>query len=351
VALMSQVTDKVSTFCVSFAEKEFSEAAYARTVSKRFNTDHHEIELSPQTFLGMLPEALDRMDHPSGDGPNTYVVSKLTKDAGITMALSGLGGDELFGGYSVFRQGLRLDRLRGIERIPHAVRSLAARSLAGPLGTVATRKIAEVIGKSSISALAAYPLYRQVWFDDQVCRLLRGARISGNSVEELMGELASSERFSELPRLSQISVAEIVTYMQNVLLRDTDQMSMAHALEVRVPFLDHELVEFVLGIDDSAKYPHTSKQLLVETLGDLLPPEIVHRPKMGFALPFADWMRGDLRAFCDARLLRLAERPQFDGSTVLTYWRAFLDGKRSVGWSRIWVLVTLEHWLDRNGLH
>jgi asparagine synthase (glutamine-hydrolysing) len=139
--------------------------------------------------------------------------------------------------------------------------------------------------------------------------------------------------------------------MQNVLLRDTDQMSMAHALEVRVPFLDHELVELVLGIDDSAKYPHTPKQLLVETLGDLLPPEIVNRPKMGFALPFADWMRGDLRAFCDTRLRRLAERPQFDGSTVLTYWRAFLDGKRSVGWSRIWVLVTLEHWLDRNGVH
>jgi asparagine synthase (glutamine-hydrolysing) len=136
--------------------------------------------------------------------------------------------------------------------------------------------------------------------------------------------------------------------MQHVLLRDTDQMSMAHALEVRVPFLDHELVELVLGLPDSLKYPRTPKQLLVESLGDLLPAEIVNRPKMGFALPFAHWMKHELRDFCHGKVQRLAERTQFNGSVIKAYWDDFLAGKQTISWSRLWLLVVLEHWLEKN---
>ena len=154
--------------------------------------------------------------------------------------------------------------------------------------------------------------------------------------------------FADLPLLSRVSVLEISTYMQNVLLRDTDQMSMAHALEVRVPFLDHELVEFVLTVPDDIKYSATPKGLLVGALGDLLPEEIVNRPKMGFTLPYEQWMRQELRGFCETRLNSIAARAAFNADAILRSWRDFLGGKPTISWSRLWMLVALEHWLQRN---
>lgn len=350
VALMSQVTDKVSTFSVTFAEKEFSEARYARVIAEKFRTSHHEIQLSPKDFLRLLPEALDRMDHPSGDGPNTYVVSKVTKDAGITMALSGLGGDELFAGYPIFRQCSRLARMQWLNWFPCRVRAAMGKVLQTVRPGIASTKIASVLGQPKVSALAAYPFYRQVFLDGQVRELLSAEYQHTHPAESVFGELFAAGDFESLPLLSRVSVAEMTTYMHDVLLRDTDQMSMAHALEVRVPFLDHELVELVLGIPDHIKYPHTPKQLLTDSLGDLLPAEIVNRPKMGFALPFVHWMKRELRGFCEERLQRLSTRPQFNGQTVQRYWSDFLTGNRAMSWSRVWSLVVLEHWLERNAV-
>lgn len=350
VALMSQVTDKVSTFSISFAEEEFSEARYARMVAEKYNTDHHEIQLTPEHFLGLLPDALDHMDHPSGDGPNTYVVSKVTRDAGITMALSGLGGDELFAGYSIFERSMRLRNLDWLNVVPRSLRAVAGNVLYKMKPSIATAKVSGILGKPRLSALSAYPFNRQVYLDDQVLAILNRSRLPQNYADALLERLSMDARFRSLPLLSQVSVAEMATYMQHVLLRDTDQMSMAHALEVRVPFLDHELVELVLGLPDDIKYPHTPKQLLVESLGDLLPPEIVNRPKMGFTLPYERWMKEDLYDFCDERLNRLADRAEFDGSVVRSNWADFIEGKRTISWSRIWMLVVLEHWLEKNGV-
>src|SRR5262249_39651272 len=148
------------------------------------------------------------------------------------------------------------------------------------------------------------------------------------------------------------SVAETRTYMHDVLLRDTDQMSMAGALEVRVPFLDHLLVEYVMSLPDRYKEARgTPKRLLVEALGGLLPDAIVHRPKQGFTLPFDPWMHGPLRAFCAERLSpeRVADRGILAPHAVSELWRGFLAGRPDVTWSRPWVLVVLEEWLARNG--
>lgn len=350
VALMSQVTDKVSTFSISFAEEEFSEARYARMVADKYNTEHHEIQLSPDDFLALLPEALDGMDHPSGDGPNTYVVSKMTREAGITMALSGLGGDELFAGYSIFERSMRLRNLRWLNLVPRLLRAGLGQLAHGLKPSIATAKIAGILGKRRLSALSAYPFNRQVFLDEQISAVLNREPLPGNAVDVLLDEYSADARFQAMPLLSQVSVAEMATYMQHVLLRDTDQMSMAHALEVRVPFLDHELVELVLGLPDAIKYPHTPKQLLVESLGDLLPSEIVNRPKMGFTLPYAQWMKADLRAFCEQRLNRLAEREAFNGANVRAYWADFLADRKTISWSRIWMLVVLEHWLEKNAV-
>ena len=139
--------------------------------------------------------------------------------------------------------------------------------------------------------------------------------------------------------------------MHDVLLRDTDQMSMAHALEVRVPLLDHILVEYLMGLPDAYKRSNgTPKRLLVESLDGLLPDEIVHRPKQGFTLPFELWMHGALRRFCEERLSpeRLGARGIFRPGQVQELWQAFLAGRRDVSWSRLWVLVVLEEWLACN---
>lgn len=351
VALMSQTASgTIKTFSVTFAEEAFSEARYARMVADKFSTQHHEIKLHPNDFLRLLPDALAAMDHPSGDGPNTYVVSQATKAAGITMALSGLGGDELFGGYAIFPQSVRLNRLNGLNYIPHSVRAGLAHFLRQLKNDVSSAKIAEVLKLGHINALSAYPLFRQVLLDAQISQLLPHTVLSANTVASLAQELSQDQGFTALPLLSQISILEMQTYMVNVLLRDTDQMSMAHALEVRVPFLDHELVELVLAISDDIKYPHTPKQLLVAAMGDLLPAEIVNRPKMGFTLPFETWMKGELKTFCEQRLVQIGNRAPFSSTGVQQLWQAFLANQPNVSWSRLWALVVLADWLDRNNV-
>jgi asparagine synthase (glutamine-hydrolysing) len=348
VGLMSQVqADKVKTFSVVFDEKDFSEAQYSQLIAKKFNTDHHEIHLKVSDFLAELPNALKSMDHPSGDGPNTYVVSKATKNAGITMALSGLGGDELFAGYDVFKRTQELERKQWIAAVPGFIRSVAGSVLKKRRPGVQTDKMAEMLKQDDLSLASTYSLSRQVLLDKQVLSMLQSEELSKSRVKEIVKEL---ERKNSLPLLSRVSAAEISTYMQNVLLRDTDQMSMAHALEVRVPFLDYTLVEYVMSIPDKYKDPVTPKKLLVDAMGELLPSEIVNRPKMGFTFPWKHWMKNELRGFCEEKMEALSNRRSFRKEGVMNLWKAFVNDDPRVTWSRVWPLVVLENWMQQNGI-
>jgi asparagine synthase (glutamine-hydrolysing) len=348
VGLMSKVSsEKVKTFSVSFDETEFSESKYAALIAKKFNTDHHEIRLSPENFLDELPNALKAMDHPSGDGPNTFVVSKATKAAGITMALSGLGGDELFAGYDVFKRSLGLNKKAWLNAVPKFARATGAGILAKVKPGVASEKIAELLKQNKIDFSSFYPLSRQVLMDDQISLLLNRSSLPERSIKKLMEEMKISDIKSII---SKVSIAEISTYMQNVLLRDTDQMSMAHALEVRVPFIDYTLVEYVLGLPDKYKSTESPKKLLVDSLGDLLPAEIVQRPKMGFTFPWKSWMKNELKTFCEQRLISLSKRTMFNETEMIRLWNRFLANDPRVTWSRVWYLVVLENWLQENGI-
>jgi asparagine synthase (glutamine-hydrolysing) len=153
-----------------------------------------------------------------------------------------------------------------------------------------------------------------------------------------------------LPVLSRFSVAELKNYTQNVLLEDADQMSMANSIELRVPFLDKDLVEYVLGVPDKYKYPTTPKKLLVDSLYPLIPDEIVNRPKMGFSFPWELWMRNELKSFCEERIYRLSQRNLFNPDVIISMWKSFIAGNKNVQWFKIWLLVVLEHWLERNGV-
>ncbi len=347
VGIMSKMSaKKVETFNISFDEGEFSEAKYAKKIAEKFGTNHHEIKLSPADFLKQLPESLNALDHPSGDGPNTYVVSKATKNAGITMALSGLGGDEAFAGYDVFKRMAEINKKSYLNILPSALRKLPASLLKAKNKSVAGDKIYEVLTQPKVNVASAYPISRKVFSDSQIDSLLNVH--SPNSLNTLIKKIKETDKEH---LLSYVSALEINTYMQNILLRDTDQMSMAVALEVRVPFLDYKLLEFVLGVKDEFKYPSTPKKLLIDSLGDLLPDEVVNRPKMGFTLPWKNWMKNELKSFCEENIKSLSKRDFVNEQAILNLWQQFLKEDPRVSWSRVWHLIVLENWLNKNNIN
>ncbi len=350
VALMSRISeDPVKTFSVGFEEQEYSEEAYAEKVARKYGTDHTSIRLKPQELLDQLPDALSAMDHPSGDGPNTYVVSGMTKQKGITMALSGLGGDELFAGYDIFTQAYRLNEKGWIMSFPKDLRRLGGWFMKRFKPSVASDKILQVLNLDYWYPEYYYPIFRQVLNDKEILSVLGpGNGVTDRVRDYLFENIGEGAPGFEMPLLSKISLAELGTYMQNVLLRDTDQMSMAHSLEVRVPLLDHELVELMLGMPDHLKFPHRPKPLLVDAMGDLLPEGIADRPKMGFTLPWQAWMKNELREFSEKRLDYLARREAFNGEALMELWKRFLRDDPGVTWSRLWPLVVLGDWLERH---
>jgi asparagine synthase (glutamine-hydrolysing) len=214
-------------------------------------------------------------------------------------------------------------------------------------------KLADVLSTDG-SLAEVYPPLRQVLSRSQRRNLLGPATaeldpVGPDPYVSLLRDALGAPRVGHL--LGNISYAEARTYMHDVLLRDADQMSMAHGLEVRVPLLDHALAERVVGLPDRLKRPgQTPKRLLVESLSGLLPDEIVNRPKRGFVLPMPVWLRGPLRNFCETRLgpTRLAGRGIFRPDALVHAWTRFLAGDRGYSWSRVWLLVALEEWLAAN---
>jgi asparagine synthase (glutamine-hydrolysing) len=346
VALMSRVAEeRPKTFSIVFEEKEFSEASYARLIAEKFETDHHEILLSESALFRMLPDALAAMDQPTIDGINSYVISRAVKDAGITVALSGLGGDELFAGYPSFR---RVQKLRNLSVIPSSIRKAAARTGLTFLGNSVQQRKAWNLLAGGGTPLSAYMISRQVFSQEESIALMNG-KWPVDANQFLDG--ASSK---ELPAdsINEVSLYELQGYMANMLLRDTDQMSMAHSLEVRVPFVDSVIVPFVLRLPGKWKVDgRRPKPLLLDAVADLLPPEIWQRPKMGFTLPFARWMRSALKpdidqAFADTSGLARIGITQISQS----FWQAFEQSFTRERWSRPWGIYVLKRWCDINSI-
>jgi len=338
VALMAQhSSNPVETFQIAFQEDEFDESAYARIVAEKYGTDHHEIVLSENDFLKQIPNAVSALDFPSGDGPNTFVVSKATREAGLKVAISGLGGDELFAGYPVFKH-MHAVANNKLLHFPHFIRKAASIGLSALLTDRAGQKKVELLAMKNTDSSHVFPLIRKVW---DARKIARSAHYTPN-LHQLNHIFKSAAPF-----LSKVSMAEMEAYMQHVLLRDSDQMSMAHALEIRVPFLDHRVVELAMQIPDHWKFPHTPKKFLTDTFDDLLPNEIVHRKKMGFTLPWNHWMKNELRTFCTEGLTILVNNHLLQ-STILQEWENFLKGNTKLPFTAFWHLVVLGHWIQNN---
>jgi asparagine synthase (glutamine-hydrolysing) len=333
VALMSQIGEqRPKTFSVVFDEAELSEERHARAVAQRFQTEHCEIRLSEQQLIDMLPEALAALDQPTMDGINTFVVSKAVKNAGVTVALSGLGGDELFAGYPSFRRALKFAALpKASRRVLRAAAGVVPRQAMS--GSVRSQKFRD-LAASGGSAEEVYRITRQLF----------ATAVSPQIKTDVNGNTDVVNAMSRL---------ELEGYMANTLLRDTDTMSMAHSLEVRVPFVDVKLVDYTLSLPGEWKLDHrpngVPKPLLAEAIADLLPRDFLARRKMGFTLPFAQWMQGRLRHEISAVLENSSVSDAgLVVNEVRALWRRFLQRPRAVGWSRPWSLFVLARWCAIN---
>ncbi len=340
VGLMTEVrSEKINTFQISFEEEAFDERKYAQLVANKFGTDHHEINLSAETFLQDIPSAVASIDFPSGDGPNTYAVSKATKEAGLTVAISGLGGDELFAGYPVFQYMQSIEK-SFLLKLSYPLRKSASTLLNTISSSRSLRKKAELLGLPKANLASAFPLVRNVWkANELISRTTKHFEIENNF--NFIFE-------KQAPLLNRVSAAEIESYMQHVLLRDSDQMSMAHSLEIRVPFLDHQVVELATHLSNDLKNPTSPKKFLTETFADILPEEVVNRKKMGFTLPWSVWMKNELRDFTEQGFNVLYEQGVVNENALRKAWGKFLLGSEEKSFISFWHLSVLGHWMKNN---
>ncbi|HZU21684.1 MAG TPA: asparagine synthase (glutamine-hydrolyzing) [Terriglobales bacterium] len=323
-ALAAQNAEKpIRTFTVCFEQPEFDESKYARDLSQRYGTVHHEIRLSEAEVLAAIPKAIESLDQPSADALNTYIVSQAVAQAGVKVVLSGLGGDEVFGGYSSFRLLPRFERFSGVlGRIPAEMR----RYRAGGRSEQATRR--------DVSFQYRYESMRAFWSDAE----LRALGVDANAS---FGPIDPGDQFTLTARAG---ICEMQGYMRSTLLRDSDCMSMAHSLELRVPLLDHILIEYCLRNNAAAA---GTKRALLAAAADLLPEGTALRRKQGFVLPMETWMRGPLRKYTRDGVNAAARTclPKLNAAKLLADFEA---GR--VKHSRVWQFAVLGHWFERCGL-
>jgi asparagine synthase (glutamine-hydrolysing) len=352
-AIASRTQKSIHTFTVAFPDLEFSEAEKARRTAERLGTEHSECTLSGDEMLARLDEAVASFDQPSMDGINTYFVSWAARRAGLKVALSGLGSDELFGGYTSFDATSKVRRLASAARwVPKPLRRWTApQSGAARLAGSSP----DALRKASAAWLDPFALPHPYYFTRSLFtpQVVSGwLHRDGNSwvmtkwgkwLAEVGNEARSMDEFTG------VSWLELRSYLVNTLLRDTDAVSMHHSLEVRVPFLDSSLVEYVLSLSESQKRnPAQPKALLVAALGELLPKDLVAQPKRTFTFPWENWMRGALRERIAAGLgdWSPALEPFLRGENVRQVWTDFLASRTT--WSRPWSLYVLNEWVKRN---
>ncbi len=351
VGLMTKVGGaKLRTFSIGFGEEAYSEADAAEATARHFGAEHHASVLTGARVATDLDRILRRMDQPTGDGINTYYASEAARAGGVTVALSGLGGDELFGGYPSFVAVPKLAGWIGMwRRMPVFLRRTVIKKLRR--GDTRRRKLADFLEYGSmlgnLNALQRRVFdepARQALLDPDVRRINAGGGPFHPELANLDRELTGAGPFE------QVSAWELRTYMADVLLRDSDVMSMAHSIELRVPFIDRPLVEWLWRQPAAFKdTPHHPKSALAGALADLLPPGLAKRRKQGFTLPFPIWMRNELKPFLQDTFTRasIQQSGMFSTPAVQNFWSGYQDKNDTREWSRVWSLAVLINFLNR----
>lgn len=315
--------ENVKTFTVGSHDRSIDESARAKLAAAHYGSEHHEVLLGPEAATDWFEDFLRAIDQPSLDGFNTWLVSRLAHETGTKVVLSGLGADELFGGYDVFNS---VPKLLGLARKLGPARSVFG-GLFGLFDGITGNPRAARIGEFLRGAPAvgrAYTAARSVFTHSEAVRLGRSwgldipdaqaAEFDRANALEPSGELAGA-----------VSQECLRRYLRNQLLRDSDVMSMAHSLELRVPFVDRLFVETLNAMDSASRFAE-NKDALIRAVGDL-PEFIVKRSRQGFVLPFTDWLsRGPADRL--ERLRRFPVKPR--------------------NWYRSWSLLVLNEWICQN---
>ena len=359
-ALAAREHAGIQSFTLAFPGTAFDESELTRVVAQRCGTKHSELALKGEEIPARLDEALAAQDQPTMDAVNTYFVAWAARQVGLKVALSGLGGDELFAGYSTFADTPRLTRLAGAGRwVPGILRKASAglvRAVGGSGRSPDAARKAAAVWRNPARLPHAYYFARTLFPPGEIDMLVEprfrpsSVAADGYSLEPTwLGWLQrAADEAGRTEPAAAVSWMEMRTYMASTLLRDTDSVSMARSLEVRVPLLDTPLVEFVNALPDAARRREgAQKALLVEALGSLLPPEIAAQKKRTFTLPWEQWMRGPLKARVEESFAHIAPElaPLLKIEGVRSVWRAFMAGKTS--WSRPWAIFALNEWARR----
>ena len=360
-ALAAREHPGIQSFTLAFPGTEYDESELTRRVAAHCRTQHKEVPLEGSAVTDRLDEVLGALDQPSMDGVNTYFVSWAAREVGLKVALSGLGGDELFAGYPTFSSVPKLERLSKIARFyPGGIRRVTRGLLRGALQSSMTRDAAAKTAAAWSDAGRlphSYFLARALFVPDDAKQIIelrfRPSTIGsdGTTLEPTwLGWLQrTSDEARRLEPIGGVSWLEMRCYMASTLLRDTDSVSMARSLEVRVPLLDTPLVEFMCALPDSARrIKNQHKALLVCALQDILPAEVLGQKKRTFTLPWEQWLRGPLRPKIEAGFANVAPalKEHLKQEGVRGVWESFLAGKTT--WSRPWALFVLNEWCRRN---
>jgi asparagine synthase (glutamine-hydrolysing) len=355
VALMSEMIDRpVRTYSVGFKEHEkYNELEYAREIARRFRTDHHEVILDWEDLDAFVPRLVHHQDEPIADWVcvPTYYVSKLARDDGTIVVQVGEGSDELFHGYDRYMMYARDIRryFEPAQRIPRPLRLLAARALRRAAGrwdrlAWAADAVTE-IANGRQHFWGGTLSYKGALKERLLCTN-GDAPDSYDIVERFWNE--ASEALPDADLLQKMSYLELKQRLPELLLMRVDKMSMATSVEARVPFLDHELVEFAMALPERMKVRDgVGKYLLKRSVDGLLPSEVVYRPKQGFSAPVSEWLRGELGTRIQKRIRdsSLRERGLLDYDVLDRFWDE--HRARQGEWSRqLWSIYNLSAWHD-----
>lgn len=316
--LANDKTSHLNTLSLYFDESYYSEKKYQDLLLQKLHCNHTQHLLNEEEFHNNLDVIFNDMDLPSTDGLNTWFISKYAKGMGLKAVLSGVGGDELFGGYPSFK---RMSIVKELEKLtPIVLKNISNTGI---------KKLRRISYLSLGGAKGKYLFLRGHFIPYEISKYLN---IDEKQVWNLLKEEPVLEDIKNLSSKNQASWLEMNLYMQNQLLRDSDIMSMAHGVEIRVPFLDKELIEKTLQIKSAIKYSGMyPKQLLIDSFKDILPEPIWNRPKMGFSFPFKEWLAKNEMVKSNIHSAnRFAEKSYND----------FLSGK--MHWSQLMTLMLLQ---------
>ncbi len=323
---------QLRTFTVTVPGTAIDESAPAARIAREFGTAHTEVSIPREELAGWLEDGLDAMGEPTFDGLNTFIVSRAVARAGLKVVLSGLGGDEVLGGYPTFRDVPRLWRAMAPFRAGMPGRSLASRA-ARLMPVAAPGKLAEIVREPAMTRSGLWRQYRSL-FEREAVRAIAGV------------DAPPDDQGPEDPDMSMLDVimlCEIDEYMGSQLLRDSDAFSMCGSLELRVPFVDHT---FMARVHAGGWWPRgrhrTLKAALFAAMPHALPHDHLTRRKTGFNIPMGEWLRAALAGDDALAILR----GPLQQPALRPYVEAFASGRLNAG--RLWALVVRQHFLLRS---